>query len=137
MAPQAALALAFRRKTGLDSTTIRKRVAKDAAAVGGQVWPNGMGFDIGPLVQVGYPGGLPWVSYVQDLATVAELEARVGQKTCPACGTTLNKLTGQDGYTVRPVVEVSGGTITGRILEAKQLATIYTCPACDHCEGGR
>ena len=58
-------------------------------------------------------------------------------KTCPECGSTLNKLTGQDGHTVRPVVEVIGGTITGRILERRQLATIWTCPTCEHCEGGR
>ncbi len=49
-------------------------------------------------------------------------------KTCPACGSTLNKLTGKDGHQVVPVIDGS---------ERKVLATIWTCPTCEHCEGGR
>lgn len=55
-------------------------------------------------------------------------------KTCPACGTTLNKLTGQDGHVAVPSMELRHRAGTGRVVLVKQLQTIHTCPKCDHCE---
>ena len=55
-------------------------------------------------------------------------------KTCPDCGTTLNKLTGRDGHVAVPCAEFVNRGATGRIVLVAQLQVIHTCPKCDHCE---
>lgn len=57
------------------------------------------------------------------------------KKTCPSCGSTLDRLTDPDGYMMVPSAELQGrGWCTGRVVLVKQLRVIYTCPKCEHCE---
>lgn len=52
-------------------------------------------------------------------------------RTCPLCGTTLNRLEGRDGWAVEPTVDT---TTRRRVIERRVLAVVYTCPHCEHCE---
>jgi hypothetical protein len=59
---------------------------------------------------------------------------RVAEKTCPECGSTLDRLTGPDGYMMMPSAEMQNRGCTGRVILVKQMRVIYTCPKCEHCE---
>lgn len=53
--------------------------------------------------------------------------------TCPACGAFLNALTGQDGHAVEVTVD---SQTKRRQVERRLVATVYTCPKCEHCQVG-
>lgn len=53
-------------------------------------------------------------------------------KTCPQCGSKLQKLSGPEGYAVEPVVSCHGGPV----FERKKLSVIYACPRCEHVQEG-
>lgn len=61
-------------------------------------------------------------------------------RTCPECGSQLQRLSGKDGHKVVNVMsfDKETGIMSGRVeLKALMMDAIYACQTCEHVEGGR
>jgi uncharacterized protein with PIN domain len=59
------------------------------------------------------------------------MDAKTATKQCPECGSTLNRVSGKDGFPVVPCFDYATSTIVDRALK---LDAFWACPACEHVE---
>jgi predicted RNA-binding Zn-ribbon protein involved in translation (DUF1610 family) len=60
-------------------------------------------------------------------------------KQCPECGSTLNRVSGKDGFPVVPSLDIdtTTGRMTGRVvMQPLKLNSFFACPSCEHVEMG-